>query len=381
MRVLLISKACVVGAYQRKLEALAAHPDLTLTVAVPPEWRDGPTVTRLERAYVTGYRLVVEPVRFNGHFHLHYYPRLGRLIADIRPDLVHLDEEPYNLATWHAQRLARRAGAKTLFFSWQNLRRNYPWPFSAFERAVLRDADAAIAGNAEAVHVWRAKGYTGPMPVIPQFGVDPQLFKPLPRPPAPRQGSASPIPFTIGYAGRLTPAKGVDLLLQAAATLPTDTRVRLIGAGSEQAHLTQLAAALGLAARVTFETASSLEMPARLAALDCLVLPSRTRPNWKEQFGRVLIEAMACGVPVIGAASGEIPNVIGDAGLLFPEGDVPALAQHLARLRADPAARAVLGAQGRARVLAHYTQEQIAQATVALYRQVLNPNPTDARTA
>jgi len=372
MRVLLISKACVVGAYQRKLEALAAHPDLTLTVAVPPEWRDGRSVTRLERAYVTGYRLVVEPVRFNGHFHLHYYPRLGRLIAETQPDLVHLDEEPYNLATWHAQRLARRAGAKTLFFSWQNLRRNYPWPFSAFERAVLRDADAAIAGNAEAVSVWRAKGYTGPMPVIPQFGVDPELFAPRPNPPH---------PFSIGYAGRLAPEKGIDLLLRAAATLPPDAHVRLIGAGPEQARLAQLAEALGLAARVTFESAPSLEMPARLAALDCLVLPSRTRPNWKEQFGRVLIEAMACGVPVIGASSGEIPNVIGDAGLLFPEGDVPALAAHLATLRANPAERAALGAKGRARVLAHYTQAQVAAATLALYRQVLSPHNNDVRNA
>lgn len=366
MRVLLISKACVVGAYQRKLEAMAACPDLALTVAVPPAWRDERGLIVLERAYTTGYQLVVEPLRFNGHFHLHYYPRLARLIAQVQPDLVHIDEEPYNFATWHAQRLARRAGAKTIFFTWQNLRRDYPWPFSAFERSVLRHADAAIAGNQEAVTVWRAKGYAGPMPVIPQFGVDPDLFMPQPRP-----VSAAPVPFTIGYAGRFVPEKGVDLLLRAAAQLPPDTRVRLIGSGPEQARLAQLAQALGLAVRVTFETAASLAMPARLAALDCLVLPSRTRPNWKEQFGRVLIEAMACGVPVVGADCGEIPNVIGDAGLLFPEGDVVALAAHLRALHADPAHRAALGAKGRARVLAHYTQQHIAQATVALYRQVL----------
>lgn len=364
MRVLLLSKAFVVGAYQRKLEAMAACPGLDLTVAVPPAWRDGREATVLERAYLTGYRLVVTPVRFNGHFHLHYYPGLARLLAEARPELVHIDEEPYNFATWHAQRLARRAGAKTLFFSWQNLARTYPWPFSAFERAVLRHSDAAIAGNQEAVTVWRAKGYTGPLPVIPQVGVDPDLY-------APRPDALPPTPFTIGYAGRLVPEKGIDLLLRAAAQLPPDTRVRLIGRGPEQARLAQLAAALGLAARVTFETAPSREMPARLVALHCLVLPSRTRPNWKEQFGRVLIEAMACGVPVIGAAGGEIPNVIGDAGLIFPEDDVTALAAHLRALHADPARRAALGALGRARVLAHYTQAHIAQATVALYRQVL----------
>jgi hypothetical protein len=113
----------------------------------------------------------------------------------------------------------------------------------------------------------------------------------------------------------------VDLLLRAAAQLPPDTHVRLIGSGPEQARLAQLAADLGLAARVSFETAPSLAMPARLAALDCLVLPSRSRPNWKEQFGRVLIEAMACGVPVVGAACGEIPSSATPVAL--PDGDVP----------------------------------------------------------
>ena len=364
MRVLLLSKAFVVGAYQRKLEALAACPGLELTAVVPPSWRDARGRLTLERAYTSGYRLVVTPLRFNGHFHLHYYPRLAAVLAEARPDLVHLDEEPYNLATWHAQRLARRAGAKTVFFSWQNLRRDYPWPFSAFESDVLRHADAGIAGNQDAVAVWRAKGYAGPLPVIPQFGVDPALYAPRSRP-DPAQ------PFTIGYAGRLVPEKGVDLLLRAAAELPSTARVRVLGAGPEQPRLAQLAAELGLGERVSFATVPSLAMPAELAALDCLVLPSRTRPNWKEQFGRVLIEAMACGVPVVGSTSGEIPNVIGEAGLTFPEDDALALAAHLRALQADPARRAALGAAGRARVVAHYTQAQVAQATAALYQQVL----------
>ncbi|MCC7358573.1 MAG: glycosyltransferase [Anaerolineales bacterium] len=364
MRVLLLSKAFVVGAYQRKLEALAACPGLELTAVTPPSWRDQRGLLTLERAYTSGYRLVVTPVRFNGRFHLHYYPRLAAVLAEARPDLVHVDEEPYNFATWHAQRLARRAGAKTVFFSWQNLRRAYPWPFSAFEREVLRHADAGIAGNQDAVAVWRAKGYTGLLSVIPQVGVDPDLFAPDPAP-------AARDVFTIGFAGRFVPEKGVDLLLRAAAQLPGEARVRVLGAGPELPRLARLAADLGLAACVSFAQVSSLDMPAQLAALDCLVLPSRTRPNWKEQFGRVLIEAMACGVPVIGSTCGEIPHVIGAAGLIFAEDDAAALAAHLRALQADPARRAALGAAGRARVLAHYTQAQVARATAALYRQVL----------
>jgi hypothetical protein len=106
MRVLMVSKACLVGAYQRKLEEIARHDDIELTVAVPPRWRDERGELSLERVYTQGYDLVVEPMRFNGSFHAHFYPRIGRRIARTRPDLVHIDEEPYNLATAHAMWLA-----------------------------------------------------------------------------------------------------------------------------------------------------------------------------------------------------------------------------------------------------------------------------------
>src|SRR5436305_9013059 len=95
--------------------------------------------------------------------------------------------------------------------------------------------------------------------------------------------------------------------------------------------------------------------------MDVFVLPSLTRPNWKEQFGRVLVEAMACETPVIGSRSGEIPRVIGDAGLLFQEGNVQELAARVRRLLDDPTLYAQLAAQGRQRVLERYTQERIAR--------------------
>ena len=370
MRVLILSKACLVGAYQRKLEEIAALPGLELTVAVPPAWRDERGWVRLERAYVRGYRLVVEPIRFNGSFHLHYYPRFGRLLRQVQPDVVHLDEEPYNLATWHAQRLSLRHGARTLFFSWQNLLRRYPWPFSQFERQVLCGAAAGIVGNQEAVAVLRAKGFRGPLRVIPQFGVDPDLFQPNAA--ARAQAGTAGRPFVVGYAGRLVREKGVDLLLRAAATLPPEVHVRLIGAGPEQPRLQRLGARLGLGPRLSvLPLVPSTEMPRALAALHCLVLPSRSRPNWKEQFGRVLVEAMACGVPVVGSTCGEVPNVIGDAGLLFAEEDVPSLAAHLRALFDGAALRTDLAARGRARVLERFTQRQVAAETVAVYQEVM----------
>jgi len=363
----MISKGCIVGSYQRKLEELAKF-DLELTVIVPPYWRGRSGVVALERAHTEGYELIVEQVAFNGHFHLHFYPGLARQFKRLCPDIVHIDEEPYNLATFQAMWLAKRAGAKALFFTWQNIHRRYPPPFSLIERYNLRNAAYAIAGNAEALKVLKAKGYHGPIRVIPQFGVDPKVFRPF----APR---SSPL-FTIGYVGRLVEEKGIHVLLRAAAGLEGGWRLRILGSGPWQPRLEALASELAIAERVKFEPPiPSTKMPDHYNQLDVLVLPSLTRPNWKEQFGRVLIEAMACEVPVVGSDSGEIPNVIGDAGIVFPEGDVFALRDALAQLMADPALRIELGRRGRERVLTYYTQARVAAETYKVYQEMKSTDP------
>ncbi len=366
MRVLMISKALVAGIYQRKLELIAAQ-GVDLLAITPPSWRDERGDLLLERVYTDGYRLETLPIHFNGNFHLHFYRGLGAAIQRFQPQIVHIDEEPYNLATWQALWLARRAGAKSIFFSWQNIERRYPPPFAWGERWVLDQVDGAIVGTEGAAQVWRAKGYRGDLAVIAQFGVDPDLFRPGADAPPPDR------PFTVGMVARLVPEKGVDLLLRAAAQLDGDWRVRIVGGGPLRADLAALAGDLGVAERVTFlDQLPSTQMPAQYHQLDALAVPSLTLPNWKEQFGpRATVEALASGVPVVGSDSGAIPDVIADAGLIVPEGDVEALAAALRRLRDDPALRAELARRGRDRALAIYTHQQIATATVQVYEAML----------
>ena len=366
MRVLMISKACVVGTYQRKLEVLACMPGVDLHVVVPPFWRDGRHVTALERAHTAGYELHVQPMALNGNFHLHFYPGLGMVFQHLRPDILHMDEEPYNLATFQALRLARRHGARALFFTWQNLLRRYPPPFSSFERYSFRHASLALAGNQEAAQVLRAKGYTGQVEVVPQFGVDPDLYH------KDRHAPRAETDFVIGYAGRMVEEKGVQVLLRAVAELRGAWSLRLLGRGPYQRELEALGARLGLGGRVAYCTGLSYgDMPRELNGLDVLVLPSLTRRNWKEQFGRVLIEAMACEVPVVGSSSGEIPHLIGDAGLIVPEADARALRDALSKLMQSRELCAELGRRGRERVLGRYTQGHIAAATQAIYRRMV----------
>jgi glycosyltransferase involved in cell wall biosynthesis len=365
LRVVILSKALVVGAYHSKLKQLAALPGMELSAVVPPSWRDERGELRLETTPAQGYQLIVTPIRFNGNFHLHYYPQFDRLLQQLKPDLVHIDEEPYNLATFLAQRAAQAVKARTVFFSWQNLNRTYPPPFRWFERYVLKYAAAGIVGNRDSEEVWRAKGYGGPLTIIPQVGVEPDLFKPL----VDRNRGAT---FIVGYAGRFVEEKGIDLLLNALAGLSGEWRADLVGSGPDQPRLTELAQQLHIADRVRFlPWIPSAQTVDYYRSLDVLVLPSRTRSNWKEQFGRVLVDAMACGVPVIGSTCGEIPNVIDAAGLIFPEGDTAALRAQLQRLHDDVAWRDELAQRGRRRVLERFTQAQIAQQTYEVYQNVL----------
>jgi glycosyltransferase involved in cell wall biosynthesis len=363
MRVLMASKILVVAAYRRKLEEIAAQPGIDELLAVtPPAWQEpGGRKLRFEPGPQRGYALRIEPIRFDGSFHLFYWPGLARLIAEFKPDVVHLDEEPYNLATLLGVRAASRAAAPSVFFTWQNLLRRYPPPFNLFERYVFRTSAYAIAGNAEAVGVLRAKGYRGPASVIPQFGVDPELFAP---------GDGRPGPATIGFVARLVEAKGVFVLLDALAGLTCDWRLHVVGSGPASYAARERGEKLGIAGRIVWEAAvPSTEMPRRMRQFTVLVQPSLTRRNWKEQFGRALMEAMACGVPVVGSDSGEIPHLVGEAGTIVPEGDVVALRSALARLLGDEHLRTELGARGRARVLACFTHRRVAEQTVAVYEQ------------
>lgn len=363
MRVLMLSKACITGAYQTKLTALAAKSNLELTVIVPPFWQDERGRIVLEKRHTKGYTLLVAPMRWNGHFHLHYYPTLPKLLQTVQPDIFHIDEEPYNLSTFHATRAMRRINprAKIIFFTWQNISRQYPPPFAWIEQSVYRAATAALAGSDTAKQILTQKGFAKPVTVIPQFGV-PEMFAPQPEPRAPDE-------FVIGYAGRLVSEKGVHILLRAAAQLQGNWRLRVVGSGPEQESLQTLARDLQIAPRVEFiRWADSAAMPRFYNSLDVVVVPSLTRPNWKEQFGRVLLEAMACGVPVIGSDSGEIPFVVGDAGIIVPENNADALARALMDLMQSPQRRQHLAQLGRARALEKFSEQKIVDDTFAFYQ-------------
>jgi len=388
MKVLMITRTLAEFANQQGKIREIAKQGVDLTVVSPPCWAGSDREVR--RVKPDGYTFQLHACWFSGTNlarlgnHCHFYPDIASLIVRDKWDLVHIDEEPFNLATFHALRACCRYGVKALFSTWQNMMKTYPPPFNLFERYTFDNVAGAIAGNQEALDILRRKGFCKLAGHIPLLGVDPIMFRRQDSSGL-RQKLALDGSFVVGFIGRIHIEKGLDTLVRAFATLPKNSALVLVGRGSYRAKLERLIEALGFSKRVRWlRWVNSHEVPEYINAFDTLVLPSRTRWNWKEQFGRVLVEAMACEICVVGSDSGEIPNVIGDAGLVFHEGDERQLGERLRSLMESPSMRATLARRGRQRVLQNFTYTRIAGDAVNFYRHVCceaNDEPVNAMNA
>jgi glycosyltransferase involved in cell wall biosynthesis len=362
MKMLMVSKSSVVAAHHGKMEELVKL-GVDLTLIVPSRWGN----QQLEVRQAENYKIRVLPCCFASNLHVHFYPTA---LWPIDADIVYLEEEPWSLVTHQFMRLCVLSRKPVVFTTWQTINKRYPPPFSIFERYAFRHAQAAIAGNSDAMDLLRKRGFAKPVAIIP-YGVYPDVFfkrevESL------RQKLGVMNTFVIGYVGRVLAIKGIADLIQAFALLPSNCSLLIVGDGDFRSKGEALALSLGVSSRIRWlPQVASLDIPDLMNAMDVLVLPSRTMPNWKEQFGRVLIEAMACETPALGSTSGEIPNVIGDGGLVFPEGDVHALAKQLHCLLDNPGLKEELGRKGRARVLNYFTQKKMAQDLVNLCRTAM----------
>lgn len=267
-----------------------------------------------------------------------FRPRGLRGMRDFRPDVLHVIGEPSYLATFQAIRARNRfwPGVPITHYAAQNVVTRFPWPFPLLERYAYRHIDLALPITPAALDVLRTKGYRGDAERVP-LGVDRSDFAP--------RGAAPDGPFTVGFVGRLEDHKGITDLMTARERI--GCRLLLVGDGSlrpwveDQARLRP-----GLIELVPWADHSAL--PRLMARMHVLALPSveivqRNVVPWikvplREQFGRVLVEAMSCGVPVVASDVGEIAHVVGSGGAIVPPRDPAALAEALAELRDRPEA-------------------------------------------
>ena len=306
--------------------------------------------------------------------HVFIYGRQLRSLLAEPWDLVHCWEEPYILAggqvAWWTPR-----HTPLVYATFQNLPKRYPPPFNWIERRVLSRAAGWIAyGQTVADTLQSRPGYRDrPYRTIP-VGVDLNHFQPeADAKQAVRQslGWEEAGPPVVGYLGRFTQEKGLPLLQRVLEGLPSPWRALIVGAGPLESSLQAWSRPYGERVRICTDVRHA-EVPRYLNAMDVLCAPSQTTPHWREQFGRMLIEAFACGVPVIGSDSGEIPFVIGDAGIVVGEQDEAGWRRALAELLDNPARRHEFAGRGLERVRQLYSWPVIARQYLDFFEQILD---------
>jgi glycosyltransferase involved in cell wall biosynthesis len=370
MRILRIAHSSLTPELRQRERALARrYPDVELELVTTERWREA----EMEVDATPDDLFPVRTARsyLSKHIQLFAYdPRpIIKALREHRPHLIDLSHEPYSVAGAEVLTLCRWFAPRVpiVMQTNQNILHNYPPPFRWLEQRAFRRVDAAYGCSETVCEVLRAKGFSKPAPVVP-FGVDTAAFRPRPEGPERANG-----PLTIGYIGRMLPGKGLNVLADALAKIKGEAwRLLVVGDGSEREAFESQLRAAGLCERAEFTGAISFDqVPQCFHRLDVMVIPTETTKRIREQFGRVIVEAMASGVPVIGSTCGAIPEVIGDAGLVFPEGDADALASALRKLLTDEALRGQLAFAGHERV-EQYSWDQVADKTYELFRSVLD---------
>lgn len=369
IRVLRIAHASLTPALRQRERAMVRFfPDIEMEVVTTTRWHEaGVNVEALDDDL---FPVIKARPLFSKHIQLFAYdpwPIISALRRH-RPQLIDLNHEPYSIACAEVLTLCRWFAPRAVVTiqTCQNIFHQYPPPFSWFERRALKRASTASICSDTVRDVLIAKGFTKPVAVVP-FGVDVEAFTPRS---IARQVDEPP---TIGFVGRMLPGKGLTMLGQALALLRSEKwKALVVGDGPERAEFENILRAHSLLDRVRITGAISFDqIPELYHQMDLLVVPTETTDRIREQFGRVIIEAMASGLPVIGSSCGAIPEVIAGAGLVFAEGDVADLANAIKRMSSDGALRERCAIQGRARVEENYSWEVIARKTYEFFRQTL----------
>ena len=369
MKLLIISHSCVTPINQQFYAELERQTNWQITIVTPSNWKTeyGKVLTPEPWSDYRG-QLMSMPIWLSGNINLHIYrSTFIRLLKEIEPDFIYVHQEPYAISTaqiYWANNLS--INKPIAFFTWQNIFKRYPVIFRQIESLVYNKSSIAFTGSRSAAEVLRQKGYQGNCKVLPS-GIDTDIYGSYDRTEELKDNlRKTENEVIIGYLGRIVAEKGLKTLLHALHQIQElPWRLIMVGKGDYETEFKQIANELNLNQRISYlGYIPHTEAPHYLSAFDLLVLPSETQPNWKEQFGRVIIESMACNTPVIGSSSGEIPYLIEatGGGLTFPEAQPKILAEQMRKLITDRSLRNCLGQQGRQSVVQKYTNISLARS-------------------
>ena len=367
VKVLSLAHSTVNRAAERvRYEVLASRrPEIDLTLVAPDRWRDsGRNAVKMpledNPCAILDFR--GEPVSLpwlpKVGWYLHSYPGLRRLLNELQPNVIHLWEEPQSLVAWQAGLLRDRLLPASAFVleTDTNILRRLPPPFQWFRSQTLKQADFIIGRHQDCLDVQQRCGYVGPTAIV-EYGVNKTVHRPLERSSRRKNGGED---LVLGYVGRVLPQKGLDDVVAAIASSGRNIMLHVLGDGPDRERIAQMAVERKIEAHIQFFDPRPADGVAEfMNSVDCLVLMSRATYKWKEQFGRVIIEAQACGIPVIGSDSGAIPSVIGVGGWIVPNRDSMDFSRLLQRLDDDRAEIKRVGALGFEQSRTRYSMDKI----------------------
>lgn len=391
MRILVASHTYIVDLNREKLRELSRlEPGIEVTVVTPRIWQPGGVQNKtIETGFLQEGSFRVVPVSNfskNNQGLLTFGADLIPLLRQFKPEIIQVEQGSKALAYAEFITLNKLLAlkAKNVFFTWWNLPYKLKFPVSLLESYNLSNTDGIVVGNKDGVEILRERGYKGPMVIMPQLGVDESLFKPQSQPELATQLGIEESDFVVGFVGRFVEEKGLFTLVEAlAGLLDKPWKLLLLGRGPLESTLLEIAGEKGIKEKlILVESVPHDCVYQYINLMDTLVLPSQTTyqfktltaAGWKEQFGHVLIEAMACKVPVIGSDSGEIPNVIGEAGLVFTEGNISELRECLSQLMENSELRNKLAQMGYEKAMKQYTNKALAKQLLEFYKQIIAKN-------
>ncbi len=360
MKILVISHSAILKVNQFLYEELTNRGH-QINVIVPKTWSSGGLGKNHTCQKSDKVNVIPCDTTFTGNGSLYFLNvSLTKIIKKISPDAIFLDEEPWSFVAFQTLfTLLKFKKIKLITYTKQNIYKKYPWPFHLIERWCYRRSNILLSIGEECSDVLKRKGYQGIIRYFPH-AVDLKLFSF-----DPKERSFNER-LSVGYIGRFIEAKGGADLIRAISLLKQksiNVELTFLGGGEDEGKWLSLARDLNVQDRVNFRPAlAHLEIPKGYQSFDVICLPSRTTSSWKEQFGRVIIEAAATGRPVIGSDSGEIPHVINSLnnGLVFSEGSSEDLAEKINQLIERPELYHSFVRNGRSNVEELYTYSALA---------------------
>ncbi|URA10868.1 glycosyltransferase [Thermospira aquatica] len=386
MRILYIWHAAVEPGFRRLLDTMSKEADVSLTLVTAHRWTESGRDQHWDNHTPSSYPAYGLLVAFRNHIRSFFFVNkfsIMRILLKTKPDIIYIKEEPYSLAAFQWVLFARIFSRKSriLIESDENLVLRQPLPYHWIERFVLHAIDGIACVPTDGIELYKAKGFQKKIYKTSYF-VNETLFLPLEKKEAssyfPEVDTSLP---AIGYVGRITEEKGIDTLLEAAKSLlSAGYRFHLYLLGSVnlsfQPTLATLLSDPLLENTVHLLKARPMEHLVYFYNLmDAIVLPSKTTSWWKEQFGRVIVESQACGTPVIGSSSGEIPHVVGDPSFVFEENNATALAEIMKKIVSQEISKPQISQKLRTLALSRFSLSSVARQKLAMMKDILTSPP------